>query len=467
MTASKNIHQLKVTLNGSKPPIWRRLLVPEDVKLNELHAILQIAMGWTNSHMHMFLIGEEIYGDPVDDEFGDLGTHDENRYRLNRFASQKGIKFRYEYDFGDSWMHTILVEKILPAEKGSQYPVCIGGKRACPPEDVGGMWGYQDFLEAIADPDHEERDEMLEWIGDDFDPEEFDLTEINALLPGYKRFGGYAPGSDFPFEDDDDDEEEEEEDAILQELIVWVQNLSKEQFDQFDSLALRRDMIAFLAYLGENRVAGTQSTGNLPLKAVREICGRFVDPPVLDQTIGDHTYKLRSENDVWPLLYIHILADVSGMVTGGPARTWNVSEEGQTFPQLSPPVQVALLLQHWWHSANWAICFPYEELGNALPAGFNQDALACLLQLPVGQASSYESFAGRLIVKSGLAWPIEDQVSAMNILRSAIKRMVIDPLAGFGVLEPGYDTKTIGRSGFRELVTIRLTPVGKGMLGLL
>jgi hypothetical protein len=182
MSKSQSIYQLKVTLNDSKPPIWRRVLVPENITLYELHEIIQTVMGWGNYHLHMFTIAGQIYGDPEDDEFGDLGTKNEKRYRLSQFVSREGFKFRYEYDFGDSWLHDLIVEKILPVEKEMRYPVCIKGKRACPPEDVGGVWGYDDFLEAIADPEHEEHDEYMEWIGGDFDPEAFDLDEVNQLL---------------------------------------------------------------------------------------------------------------------------------------------------------------------------------------------------------------------------------------------------------------------------------------------
>jgi hypothetical protein len=459
MTASKNICQLKVTLDHSKPPIWRRLLVPGNINLFELHAIIQLSMGWTNSHLHMFRIGEEVYGEPEGDEFGDLGTKDETRYKLDKVANHQGIKFHYEYDFGDGWEHTVLVEKIIPAEKGSIYPVCIGGKRACPPEDVGGMWGYEDLLNAIADPHNEEHDNVLEWVGGNFDPEEFDLDEINKVLPHYQRFNEYTPEDDLP----DEDEQEES----FQKLVSWVQALPKEQLEQFESLALRRDMIAFLAYLGENRVTGTQSTGNLPLKAVREICKQFVDPPVLDDTIGNHTYKLRTEDDVWPLFFIHTLAHVSGMVTGGLGRRWQVTQEGQQFPQLPAPVQVALLLEHWWHRVNWAVSFPVSGLGDGPPAGFNRHTLTCLLELPAGKASSYEAFADRLIRQSGLSWPIQDQVSARNILHSAIERMVVDPLVSFGLVEAGYLTKTRYSYTSRELDTIFLTQAGKGLLELL
>ncbi|MBN1305664.1 MAG: plasmid pRiA4b ORF-3 family protein [Anaerolineales bacterium] len=456
MPSTKSIYQLKVTLKGSKPPIWRRLLVPENISLYELHAIIQIAMGWTNSHLHMFRIGEEIYGDPADDEYGDFGTKDETRSRLKKIANAEKITFRYEYDFGDSWDHTILVEKIIPAEKSTQYPVCIAGKRACPPEDVGGLWGYENFLQAIANPDHEEHDEYIEWVGGDFDPEAFDLDEVNEVLPDYKHFDEFG---DMYLDEDND--------VGMDKIIAWVEKLTKEQFDHFDSLALRRDMIAFLTYLAENRVTGTQSTGNLPLKAVREICAKFVNPPTLDHVVGDKTFKLRSEDDVWPLIFIHTLANVSGLVSGGPARRWQVTQEGQLFPQTPTPVQVAFLFQYWWYRVNWAICFSYSGLGGGPPAGFNHHTLACLLDLPVGKASSYEAFADHLIAKSGLYWPIPDQVSARNILGSAIASMVIEPLSTFSVMETGYTKKTKYGYTSKELDTICLTQLGKDMLELL
>lgn len=456
---TKNVYQLKVTLADSKPPIWRRLLVPENVTLYELHAILQIAMGWTNSHLHMFRIDEQIYGDPEDDEYGDLGTKDETRYRLNKVAGREGMKFHYEYDFGDSWEHTLLVEKILPTEKGASYPVCVTGKRACPPEDVGGVWGYDDFLEAIADPNHDEHDECLEWVGGEFDPEEFDLEEINTALPNYQRFDVYLEEL---YSSEDGDEE-----ANVQKLVEWVQSLSKEQLDQFEALELRRNMLAFLAYLGENRVTGTQSTGNLPLKAVREICARFVHPPKLDHTIGDTTFKLRSEDDVRPLMFIHVLAHVGGLVSGGQARRWQVTDEGQKLLQLSPPVQVAFLLQNWWHRVNWGILFPFSGLGDGPPSGFGQHTRTCLLALPVGESVAFQSLADDLIKKSGISWPIENQTSARNILRSAVKRMVVDPLVDFGVLEASYRIEKQTTYDHKELQTIRLTPAGNGLLELM
>jgi hypothetical protein len=175
-----DVYQIKVTLKHSKPPIWRRIQVQGDTKLSKLHLILQTAMGWWNAHLHQFIIGNTYYGEPHPD-YG-FEMRDERKVKLNQIAPREKSKFIYEYDFGDSWEHELLVEKILPPEEGVFYPRCIKGKRACPPEDIGGVWGYDDFLETIKDPNHPEHEDMLEWIGGEFDPEEFDLDEVNEAL---------------------------------------------------------------------------------------------------------------------------------------------------------------------------------------------------------------------------------------------------------------------------------------------
>lgn len=178
-----DIYQIKVTLRHSKPPIWRRIQVPGDINLAKLHRILQVVMGWEDYHLHQFIVGGTYFGQPHPDyeDFG-LEMRDEKRVKLQQIVPGEKLKFVYEYDFGDNWQHDLRVEKVLPPEPGVRYPRCLKGKRACPPEDVGGVWGYDSFLEAIQDPDHPEHDIMLEWIGGEFDPEVFDLDEINAAL---------------------------------------------------------------------------------------------------------------------------------------------------------------------------------------------------------------------------------------------------------------------------------------------
>lgn len=181
------IYQIKMTLKYSKPPIWRRLLVSSETTLAQLHNIIQIAMGWYDSHLHMFRIYDQNYSNPYyEGGLVELDALDSRRAKLSQLITAKGEKFAYEYDFGDSWDHDILVEKILPPDPEQQLPVCIKGKRACPPEDVGGVWGYESFLEAIKDPQHPEHEMFIEWIDGDFDPEVFDVDVVNSMLQTLK-----------------------------------------------------------------------------------------------------------------------------------------------------------------------------------------------------------------------------------------------------------------------------------------
>lgn len=178
------VYQLNITLRDSKPPIWRRVQVRGNTSLSRLHDILQIAMGWTDSHLHEFVIRDARYGYP-DMEWDPLERpQDERRVRLGQLVTAEGERFVYEYDFGDGWGHEIVVEKILPPEQGVLYPRCIAGKRACPSEDVGGISGYEAFIGVIRDARHEEHDELLAWAGGAFDPEAFDLTGADRALRG-------------------------------------------------------------------------------------------------------------------------------------------------------------------------------------------------------------------------------------------------------------------------------------------
>ena len=180
------IYHLKVSLEGIEPTIWRRLHVPGDANLGWLHAVIQVAMGWTNSHLHQFVVGKRLYSDPSFeiDEFEDgPRVLDENATTISEIARRVKSAFVYEYDFGDSWDHRITVEKILgpdPAAVG--LAKCLDGERVCPPEDCGGVPGYADLLEIIMDPKHEEYESTMEWLGGGFDPEAFDRDKTNKHL---------------------------------------------------------------------------------------------------------------------------------------------------------------------------------------------------------------------------------------------------------------------------------------------
>ena len=177
-------YQLKITIQEIRPPIWRRVRVPGRMSLEALHRVIQIVFGWTDSHLHEFKIGEKSYGQP--DEFSGLETLDERRVSMADALGTKTKRFVYTCDFGDDWRHEVVVEKVEPAGPGEDRVVCLGGKLHGPPDDCGGPWGYVEFLEAIHDSRNEQHEEMLDWIGGEFDPEEFDLAAVNQRLAAVK-----------------------------------------------------------------------------------------------------------------------------------------------------------------------------------------------------------------------------------------------------------------------------------------
>lgn len=184
LTKTDNLYQFKITLLGIDPPIWRRIQV-WDCTLDQLHFHIQTAMGWTNSHLHLFTINRENYGDPelLQNGFEDEGCRDSTRTLLSGILPKRGkrFRFRYEYDFGDDWEHEIVFEGSVLPEKGKRYPLCLEGARACPPEDIGGPYGYFDFLAAIDDPDHEYHEEFRDW-GRTLDPEGFDPKKATRRM---------------------------------------------------------------------------------------------------------------------------------------------------------------------------------------------------------------------------------------------------------------------------------------------
>jgi len=167
-----SIYRLKITLRNSAPPIWRRIET-RDVTPKQLHELIQTAMGWTNSHLHQFEVGDVRYTDPrflIDD----FGAVDYSGIAVSNLIAEHGskLRFSYEYDFGDGWEHDLVLEEMIEAEPGKRYPRCIDGERACPPEDVGGIYGFADYVKAITNPNDDEYEELIEWNGP-FDPDKF------------------------------------------------------------------------------------------------------------------------------------------------------------------------------------------------------------------------------------------------------------------------------------------------------
>jgi hypothetical protein len=177
--ASHPVFQLRIRLEDVNPIVWRRLLVPGAARLPTLHLIFQAAMGWSNAHLHQLRAGDAVYA--MLDEDSDEDDLDEEEFTTAQaLAGQR--RALYEYDFGDGWVHEIVVEDASRVPTALKFAVCLDGQNACPPEDVGGPAGYAEFLSAVTDPEHAEHRDMLEWVGRPFDPSAFDLAAANAAL---------------------------------------------------------------------------------------------------------------------------------------------------------------------------------------------------------------------------------------------------------------------------------------------
>lgn len=189
-SAAGTTYQLLVTLQDSTPLIWRRIQVPGTTTLAKLHRILQVVMGWEDYHLHQFISSDGICYGPLDPDGpdGELDFQDERRVRLQQLAPTAGLALVYEYDFGDGWEHFLLVERVWRARadgRSASAAICLAGGRACPPEDSGGVGGYEHLLTALQDPTHPEHDELRAWArrdGTDYDPDAFSLEAVNAAL---------------------------------------------------------------------------------------------------------------------------------------------------------------------------------------------------------------------------------------------------------------------------------------------
>lgn len=179
----QRIYQLRIELQHIKPPIWRRILVPDSLKLAKLDRVVQAAMGWTNSHLHDWHIEQRRYG-ILNPEWGGSGDMlDERKFTVGAVLGEQVSTFAYSYDFGDGWDHRITVEERLPVQEGrNDWPMCLAGEHACPPEDVGGPPGYMDFLEAMHNPTHEQHADYWRWWGGPFDPRGFSINAANQAI---------------------------------------------------------------------------------------------------------------------------------------------------------------------------------------------------------------------------------------------------------------------------------------------
>lgn len=181
------VYQLRIVLRDIEPLIFRILQVKGNANLGKLHDYIQVVMGWKNCHLHEFKIKGKRYQaeEQMYEEIDEYDMHDEQDHRINKLL-QEGDRFEYIYDYGDYWEHEIFVEKIIPPEEGVYYPICTYGERACPPEDCGGPGGYEELLEILKNPEHEEYEHYSEWAGRNFNPEKFNIEKANRVLRNIK-----------------------------------------------------------------------------------------------------------------------------------------------------------------------------------------------------------------------------------------------------------------------------------------
>jgi len=419
--------QMRIDLDGAWPPVWRRILVPGGINLLELHEIIQDAFGWEDYHLHQYIIRGVEYGDPENDEYGDWDIHDETVISLSELDLAPGESFSYTYDFGDNWTHTLRVERILTVEGRKRLPRCLGGERACPPEDVGGIGGYAEFLDALADPGHPEHDRFQEWIGGSFDPERFDPKNANRRLADRAAAKRAPVWARIP---------ERYRDAPLSEPSDWRPADRQKHADTARNLPLRRDVLALLVYLRDHKVTGASSSGNLPLKTVTEVAAAFVDPPPVGIRLGNTVYPARSEEEVWPVYFVHILANGADLVAGGPGRRWRLTKRGERYFDAPADLQVRTLLIAWWHQVNWTVATRYNIFDEVFSSRFPRSAQKLFKQLEVGQSVEYEPFVDRLIREIGLRWEAEAEESERmrEYIGSSLERMLIEPLEALGIL---------------------------------
>ncbi len=187
MGRSAQVLQLKVTLVETSPAIWRQIQISSDCTFWGLHVAIQDAMGWTDSHLHMFELagkrGSKAHCFGIPDDDGDLEVRPGWEFSVSKFLKAKGDKARYLYDFGDCWDHDVILEELLPALPKTAYPRCIAGERRCPPEDCGGVYGFENFLKIMKNRRHKEHKEMVDWAGGEFDPEEFNAADVHFEDP--------------------------------------------------------------------------------------------------------------------------------------------------------------------------------------------------------------------------------------------------------------------------------------------
>lgn len=231
-----------------------------------------------------------------------------------------------------------------------------------------------------------------------------------------------------------------------------------------EELPLRQDMVALLQYIRDHKVIGTRSTGNMPLKAVREVTALFVNPPELETKIGDRVYPIRSEADVWWLYFLHILADVGNLISIAPAQRWRITSDGEQFLCLGPLFQTTVLLSIWWYNVNWLVAYPFAVMGDDLPEDFEQVTLTFLQSHEIDKPIPFKQFADDLIDQTGLSATALDSSFKQILLQGSIQMMVLRTLSFFDAVDEKFREKPDRKGAISDFGSFKITPFGKCLL---
>lgn len=450
---------LRITLQGIHPPIWRQIKISTDATLLDLHYVIQYAFGWMNSHLFLMKIGSMQFVNTPDWE------EDSYLYQAAELAAigglipklvAKGGKFIYIYDMGDNWQHEILIEDIVDSPKVFFGAICLDGERACPPEDVGSVPGYYRLLEELRDPTSEDFARNCEWLGYVYNPEALDLETANLFIRDY--FDAAQLGHDTLWVRDL---------PIYQPVFDFIHGWTDNPNHHHDAemVPLRRDVVTLLTYLREHKVKGTKTTGYFPRKAIREMTAGFVEPPVLDQQIGDQLYKLRTESEVPDLLFIHNFVNLAGLVVGGENRLWRVTHLGEIFLERTPAEQVWFLTKFWFNDYVWDNCYPYDDV---FPFDLQLSFLKCLMMVllnyPSGRPVEIDQVL-REVIRVSPPWlgvfDYEGRSSYQH--RHYFDVIVVEPFYKLGLFKV-VKKEIVGMAGFFHYTHIIMTDYGKTLL---
>jgi hypothetical protein len=380
-TGANAVYQLKVTLVGARPPIWRRLLVDPATTFRDLHRIIQVAMGWHGAHLHLFQAQHrQIIGDPEEDMDGFWNFTDEAGVQVGSTLRREKQSLRYEYDFGDGWEHTVLLEKILPGNDVQPLPCCIKAVRQCPPEDVGGLHGFYEFLEAMEDATHPEHESVREWMGGyPFEPEFTDIDQINDdLLHRNELFADSgAVFAQVDFQGLSPDQVHELLQNPLDCPSVFTAKMDKPKaMDKLDASPI---LLALRALIGELQGRGIRLTpkGNLPLKIVNSLLeagGEALQPPHIRSGLA----SIRSEEHVRPVHLTRLLAELAGFTRKEKGRLLLKRQAAKRAEKGDWLGLYLDLLGVGFHQFNWGWMDHYPDLeGIQIVGPFGLWLLAC------------------------------------------------------------------------------------------